>query len=153
MKTSTIATVALAAMAQASPLLGLGGKNDNSKKGGLLGLNLDLSLDLDLDLELGLNGGKCDYFTSTQVVIATPDQVVDADNKKTGGLKGAKGLYKFGFNSKEDTVCYKITLYGFEGEYQSPAKTATHIHEAPKGKSGPPRYVQQSTPTHALRIS
>lgn len=25
------------------------------------------------------------------------------------------------------------------GDYQSPAKTATHIHEAAKGKSGPPR--------------
>jgi hypothetical protein len=139
MKTSTIATVALAAFAQASPLLGLGKDNKGSK--GLLGglVDLDLTIDLDLDLELGLCGGKSDYFTSTYSVVATPDQVVDSMNKKTGGLKGAKGIYKFGINSKEDVICYKITLFGFKGEYQSPAKTATHIHESDKGKSGPPR--------------
>lgn len=141
MKSAAIATVALAACAQASPLLGLGNSKDDGKKGGLLGISLDLNLDLDLDLELGLGGGKTDYFTSTYTVLATPDQVVDSANQFTGGLKGAKGLYKFGINSKEDTICYKITLFGFEGEYQSPANTATHIHQGDKGKTGPPRYV------------
>ncbi len=28
---------------------------------------------------------------------------------------------------------------GFRGEYVSPAKTATHVHQAEKGKNGPPR--------------
>ena len=138
MKSAAIATAVLAAAAQASPLLNLGNKDD-SKKGGLLGLGLDLNLDLDLDLELGLGGGKTDYFTSTYVVIATPDQVVDSENQFTGGLKGAKGIYKFGINSKDDTICYKITLFGFEGDYESPANTATHIHEGDKGMTGPPR--------------
>jgi len=32
-----------------------------------------------------------------------------------------------------------ITLVGIKGAYQSPAKTATHIHQAAKGKAGPPR--------------
>ena len=32
-----------------------------------------------------------------------------------------------------------ITLYGVTGAYQSAALTATHIHEAVKGASGPPR--------------
>ncbi|KAL2213493.1 hypothetical protein CC79DRAFT_50061 [Sarocladium strictum] len=153
MKTATIATIALAAAAQASPLLGLG--KDNNGRKGLLGglLDLDLSLDLDLDLELGLGGGKTDYFTSTYSVLATPNQVVDANNEKTGGLKGAKGLYKFGINSEEDVICYKITLFGFEGEYQSPANTATHIHESAKGLSGPPRIAFPNPKGGAIRVS
>ncbi|PNP84366.1 hypothetical protein FNYG_01995 [Fusarium nygamai] len=84
-------------------------------------------------------GGIPFTFTSIWEVLATPDQVVDADNKYTGGLKNSKGLFKFGINSNEDVICYNITLYGFRGDYQSPANTATHIHEAVKGKSGPPR--------------
>jgi hypothetical protein len=32
-----------------------------------------------------------------------------------------------------------ITLSGVTGDYMSPAKTATHIHEAAVGKAGPPR--------------
>ncbi|KAJ9426820.1 hypothetical protein FOXG_08152 [Fusarium oxysporum f. sp. lycopersici 4287] len=84
-------------------------------------------------------GGIPFTFTSIWEILATPDQVVDADNKYTGGLKGSKGLFKFGINSNEDVICYNITLYGFRGDYQSPANTATHIHEAVKGKSGPPR--------------
>jgi hypothetical protein len=72
-------------------------------------------------------------------VIAVPEQVVDANNTFTGGLKGARGVYKFGLNSKENVICYNITITGFQGEYQSPAISATHIHEAVKGKAGPPR--------------
>ncbi|KAF7549797.1 hypothetical protein G7046_g8231 [Stylonectria norvegica] len=78
-------------------------------------------------------------FTSTFNVQATPDQVVDAQNQFTGGLAGAKGIFKYGLNSHEDIICYNITLFGFRGEYQSPAKTATHIHQGAKGKAGPPR--------------
>lgn len=77
-------------------------------------------------------------FTSTQLVKATPDQVVNGTTP-TGGLAGASGTYNFGLNSQTDTICYNITLYGFRGEYQSPATTATHIHEAARGASGPPR--------------
>jgi len=152
MKSAAIATAALAAAAQASPLLNLGNKDDG-KKGGLLGLGLDLNLDLDLDLELGLGGGKTDYFTSTYVVIATPDQVVDSENQFTGGLEGAKGIYKFGINSKDDTICYKITLFGFEGEYESPANTATHIHEGDKGMTGPPRIAFPNPKGDKIRTS
>merc|ERR1711939_1248259 len=77
-------------------------------------------------------------FTSTYSVVATLDQVVDSNNNPTGGLAGAKGLYEYGINSKEDYICWNIVLENFRGDYQSPADTATHIHEAPKGKSGPP---------------
>jgi len=78
-------------------------------------------------------------FTSDYRVIATPGQVVDTNNVRTGGLPGAIGFYNYGINSDENVICYNITLYGFRGEYQSAAKTATHIHEARKGFAGPPR--------------
>ncbi|EFQ34278.1 hypothetical protein CGRA01v4_03898 [Colletotrichum graminicola] len=78
-------------------------------------------------------------FTSTYDVIATPDQVVDNNNTFTGGLAGAVGYYSYGINSYENVICYNITLVGFRGEYQSPAVSATHIHQAQKGLAGPPR--------------
>lgn len=87
----------------------------------------------------GYGGGDGVFdFTSTQFVEATPDQVVNGTTP-TGGLSGALGTYNFGLNSQTNTICYNITLYGFRGEYQSPAATATHVHEAAKGASGPPR--------------
>lgn len=87
---------------------------------------------------IGDAGDQVFQFSSTQVVKATPDQVVNGTTK-TGGLPGASGTYNFGINSQTDTICYNITLYGFRGDYQSPAATATHIHEAARGASGPPR--------------
>ncbi|KAH8746375.1 hypothetical protein F5883DRAFT_609464 [Diaporthe sp. PMI_573] len=87
---------------------------------------------------LDSGGDQVFQFSSTQVVKATPDQVVNGTTP-TGGLPGASGTYNFGINSQTDTICYNITLYGFRGEYQSPATTATHIHEAARGASGPPR--------------
>lgn len=92
-----------------------------------------------LDIDCGGDqGDQVFQFSSTQVVKATPDQVVNGTTP-TGGLPGASGTYNFGINSQTDTICYNITLYGFRGEYQSPAATATHIHEAARGASGPPR--------------
>jgi hypothetical protein len=79
------------------------------------------------------------HFSSTYSVKAVPEEVVDSENKFTGGLKGAVGYYNFGISSEYNTICYNITLYDFKGNYQSPAKTATHIHEGAKGKAGPPR--------------
>lgn len=78
-------------------------------------------------------------FTSIYQVHATSDQVVNATNAFTGGLAGTEGWYLYGINSEKDVICYDITLKGFRGEYQSPAKTATHIHQAAKGLNGPPR--------------
>lgn len=78
-------------------------------------------------------------FTSQYEITATPEQVVSANNTLIGGLAGAQGQYKFSLNSKDNIICYDITLTGFRGEYSSPASTATHIHEAVAGKSGPPR--------------
>ncbi|KAL5116112.1 hypothetical protein ACEQ8H_006008 [Pleosporales sp. CAS-2024a] len=79
------------------------------------------------------------YFDTEYYVKATPDQVISAAGVPTPGQPGAKGIFKYGINVAENTICYNITLSGVTGEYMSPAATATHIHEAAKGKSGPPR--------------
>lgn len=79
------------------------------------------------------------HFTSTFEIYATPEQVVNTTNFFTGGLAGAEGWFNFGLNSVEDTICFNITIKNFKGDYQSLAKTSTHIHESAPGKSGPPR--------------
>jgi CHRD domain len=77
-------------------------------------------------------------FTSTYSIVATPDQVVNGTTP-TGGLPGCTGIYDFGINSDLDLICWSIKLVGFRGNYTSPARTATHIHQAARGASGPPR--------------
>ncbi|WP_072313907.1 CHRD domain-containing protein [Agrococcus sp. Marseille-P2731] len=78
-------------------------------------------------------------FTSAFTVMATPDQVINADGEVAPGQEGATGTFMFRINSELDVICYDITLEGVSGDYQSPADTATHIHEAAKGEPGPPR--------------
>lgn len=80
-----------------------------------------------------------DYFTSAFTTMATPDQVVNNDGEVTPGTAGASGQFTFRVNSDLDIICYDITVSGISGEYESPAKTATHIHQADIGKPGPPR--------------
>ncbi|RIJ52465.1 CHRD domain-containing protein, partial [Clavibacter lycopersici] len=80
-----------------------------------------------------------DRFTSAFTVMATPDQVLNADGVATPGEPGATGRFDLRLDSASNTICYDITLTGVTGEYQSPAKTATHIHQAAVGKAGPPR--------------
>ncbi|KAL1853945.1 hypothetical protein Daus18300_011612 [Diaporthe australafricana] len=77
-------------------------------------------------------------FSSTMLANATPEQVVNGI-ELTGGLAGASGTFNFGLDAATDTICYNITLSNFQGEFDSPATTATHIHEAAAGQSGPPR--------------
>ncbi|WPG98167.1 Hypothetical protein R9X50_00095300 [Acrodontium crateriforme] len=77
-------------------------------------------------------------FTSTYHVVATPDQVVNGTTQ-TGGLTGVKGFYELYLNSDDNLMCHYIRLDNFRGDYQSPAKTATHLHQAVRGASGPPR--------------
>ncbi|KAI4250195.1 MAG: hypothetical protein L6R40_000367 [Gallowayella cf. fulva] len=81
------------------------------------------------------------HFTSTYHILATPDQVVNGTTNPvlTGGLPGCQATYDFGINAALDLICYSIKLTGFKGEYQSPAKTATHVHEGAQGRNGPPR--------------
>ncbi|TQJ30891.1 CHRD domain-containing protein [Microbacterium sp. SLBN-146] len=78
-------------------------------------------------------------FTSAFTVMATPDQVVNNDGVATPGQPGASGTFTFRINSDLEIICYDIRLEGVSGDYQSPARTATHIHEAAAGQPGPPR--------------
>ncbi|KNC18674.1 hypothetical protein AC792_10660 [Arthrobacter sp. RIT-PI-e] len=80
-----------------------------------------------------------DTFTSAFTVSATPDQVINSDGDSAPGEPGALGTYNFMINSDEEIICYDIALTGVTPPYQSPANTATHIHEAVAGESGPPR--------------
>lgn len=78
-------------------------------------------------------------FTSTYHVMAKGSEVVNASSLPAPGPAEAVGFFEYGINSFTDTICYNITLLNVVGAYQSPARTATHIHEAAKGKNGPPR--------------
>lgn len=78
-------------------------------------------------------------FTSAFTAMATPEQVVDADGVVVPGQEGATGSFTLRINSEMDIVCYDITFDGVSGDYMSPAKTATHLHEAAAGEAGPPR--------------
>ncbi|KAM0323972.1 hypothetical protein ACHAQA_008554 [Verticillium albo-atrum] len=78
-------------------------------------------------------------FTSTYNLVATPERVVNAESAAAPGEAGSMGFYHYGINSELDTICYNITLVGVTGPYDSPAVTATHIHQAAEGQAGPPR--------------
>ncbi|MFQ1004037.1 CHRD domain-containing protein [Modestobacter sp. SSW1-42] len=78
-------------------------------------------------------------FTSAFTAMATPDMVVNADSVATPGEPGASGTFMYRINSDLEVICYDITLTGVTPPYQSPAKTATHVHQAAAGKAGPPR--------------
>ncbi|MDL5157138.1 CHRD domain-containing protein [Actinomycetospora termitidis] len=78
-------------------------------------------------------------FTSMFTVMATPDMVIGQNNQPAPGQPGATGSFDYRINSDEEVICYDLRLEGVTGEYQSPARTATHIHEAASGASGPPR--------------
>ncbi|MGJ9411237.1 CHRD domain-containing protein [Aeromicrobium sp. CF4.19] len=80
-----------------------------------------------------------DSFTSAFTAMATPDTIIDPDGEPVDGEEGATGAFSFMINSDEEIICYDIELEGVTGDYESPAKTATHIHEAAEGEAGPPR--------------
>lgn len=80
-----------------------------------------------------------DSFTSAFTATATPDAVIDSEGAQVDGEAGASGTFSLMVNSDEEIICYDIELRGVTGEYESPAKTATHIHQAAAGDFGPPR--------------
>lgn len=80
-----------------------------------------------------------DRFTSAFTVMATPDEVVDTEGEPAPGTPGATGTFDFRINSDDEIICYDITVAGITLPYESPARTATHIHEAAVGEAGPPR--------------
>ncbi|MBW0115347.1 CHRD domain-containing protein [Pseudonocardia abyssalis] len=78
-------------------------------------------------------------FTSMFTAMATPDMVINNDGVATPGEEGATGTFNYRINSDDEIICYDITLNGVTPPYMSPARTATHIHEAEAGAAGPPR--------------
>jgi hypothetical protein len=78
-------------------------------------------------------------FTSMFTAMATPDMVINADGVATPGEPGATGTFDYRINSDEEVICYDIVLRGVTPPYMSPARTATHIHQAAEGAAGPPR--------------
>jgi hypothetical protein len=80
-----------------------------------------------------------DTFTSAVTSMATPDQVVNPEGVPTPGTDGASGTFTYRINSDLEIICYDITVSGVTPPFQSPAKTATHIHQAAAGEPGPPR--------------
>jgi hypothetical protein len=45
-------------------------------------------------------------FTSTYLVTATPDQVINSTGSPTPGQPGAIGYFNYGINSNLDVICY-----------------------------------------------
>lgn len=80
-----------------------------------------------------------DEFTSAFTAMAVPEEVIDGDGEVSPGEEGAMGDFMLWVNSETDVICYEITLEGVTGDYESPAMTATHVHEAAAGEPGPPR--------------
>lgn len=80
-----------------------------------------------------------DSFTSMFTVSATPDMVIGQNGEPAPGQPGASGEFDYRINSDDEIICYDLTLRGVTGDYASPARTATHIHEAATGQAGPPR--------------
>ncbi|RZT84995.1 CHRD domain-containing protein [Pseudonocardia sediminis] len=78
-------------------------------------------------------------FTSMYTAMATPDTIINNDDQAVPGQPGATGTFNYRLNSDQEIICYDLTLNGIQGDYKSPAKTATHIHEAQPGQAGPPR--------------
>ncbi|KAI9635972.1 uncharacterized protein MKK02DRAFT_33274 [Dioszegia hungarica] len=77
-------------------------------------------------------------FTSMAMGWAGPDQVINNSQVAVPGLPAGYGEFQFGLNSEQNVLCYNISVY-VKGNYSSPAVTATHIHEAVRGRAGPPR--------------
>lgn len=46
------------------------------------------------------------YFDAEYVVKATPDQVIGTNQVPAPGQPGAKGLFKYGINIADNTICY-----------------------------------------------
>lgn len=79
------------------------------------------------------------YFTSAFHARAVNTTIITNDGAPVGGQPGAFGQFSYRVNSDKDVICWDITTVGVTAGYQSPAITATHIHQGRAGSAGPPR--------------
>jgi hypothetical protein len=79
------------------------------------------------------------HFTSAFHTRAVNTTIITNAGEPVAGQVGAYGQFSFKVNSDKNIICWDITTVGVTGEYQSPAVTATHIHQARAGAAGPPR--------------
>jgi hypothetical protein len=134
MKTTTIAYFAgLVLSASAAPV-----DLANALSNGRVTLQLNLDLGQNAVAANAFDANQLFAFSSMHLINAVPEQVVNG-TELTGGQAGASGTFNFGINAAMNMICYNITLHNFQGDFSSPATTATHIHEAARGASGPPR--------------
>ena len=131
MKTSTLSYFAGLVLSATAVPVDLGSS-------GRITLQLDIDLNQDGVAANAFDANQLFALSTTHLVHAVPEQVVNG-TEPTGGIAGASGNFNFGINSAMNMICYNITLHNFQGDFSSPATTATHIHEAALGASGPPR--------------
>jgi hypothetical protein len=135
MKTTTISYIAgLVLSATAAPVAPVIGSASN----GVITVQVSLDMGQKVAAAAAFDANQLFTFTSMQAIHAVPEEVING-TEATGGLAGASGTFNFGINSAMNMICYNITLHNFQGDFSSPATTATHIHEAARGASGPPR--------------
>lgn len=79
-----------------------------------------------------------DTFTSEFTAEAAPEEVVDDEGEEAPGEEGAAGTFNFQINSDEEVICYDYEFTGVTPPFDSPADTATHIHEGAEMEYGPP---------------
>lgn len=101
-----------------------------------IGLAIPMALALPASAETEVD--RPDSFTSAFTVNATGDTIINGDGESVPGSDGT-GTFNYMINSDEEIICYDLTTTGVAPPYESGAKTATHIHEAVVGQSGPPR--------------
>ncbi|XVH33328.1 CHRD domain-containing protein (plasmid) [Haloferacaceae archaeon DSL9] len=86
--------------------------------------------------EGAVRGQLCGDSGQTEFAIdLTPDEVVD------GGTDGASGTAELVLDPEDEVICFDLSFRDVTPPYESPANTATHIHEAEAGDAGPPVVV------------
>lgn len=74
---------------------------------------------------------KIFYFDAEYVVKAEPGQVIGTDNNPAPGQPGAKGLYKYGINIADNTICYVRVPFRFDCYLLCPLTPHTRTSPSP----------------------
>lgn len=76
--------------------------------------------------------------TTEFTVQGDPEQVPDEEG---GGNPEASATFDLVLDPDDEVICFDICARGVTPPYESPANTATHIHEGNPGEVGPPVVV------------